>query len=50
MRYCAQPGDRAQEEKLFERKLALENVAFGQAEFALEIERRDDLAVQDDVS
>ena len=41
--------DRTQEEKLLERKLALEDVAFGQAELAFEVERRDDLAVQDDV-
>ena len=34
---------------MFERKLALENVAFGQSPFAFEIERGDDLAVQDDV-
>ena len=40
---------RPQEEKLLERKLALKNVAFAQSQFALQIERRDHLLVQDDV-
>ena len=40
---------RPQEEKLLERKLALENIAFAQSEFAFEIERRHHLFVQDDV-
>ena len=39
----------AEEEQLLERQLALEDVAFGQPELALEVERRQDLAVQDDV-
>ena len=43
-------GSRPQEEQLFQRQLALEDIAFGQAELALEIERRQDLAVQDDVA
>ena len=38
---------RAQEEQLFERKFALENVAFCQANAALDIERRLDLAADD---
>ena len=38
-----------QEEELLERELALEDVAFRQAPLALQIERRDDLPVQDDV-
>ena len=42
-------GDGAKEKKLLERKLALENVALGEAEFALEIERGKDLAADDDV-
>ena len=42
-------GDRAKEEKLFERKLALENIALREAELALEIERREHLAPDDDV-
>jgi len=39
----------AQEEKLFERKLALKNISFAQAPLKFEIERCDDLPVQDDV-
>src|SRR5260370_35458603 len=42
-------GDGAEEEKLFERKLALKNVALSEAEFALEMERGEDLAPDDDV-
>src|SRR5439155_19927866 len=42
-------GNRAREEQLLERQLALKDVAFRQAELALEIERRQHLAVQDDV-
>jgi len=34
---------------LFERKLALENIALREAEFALEIERGEDLSADDDV-
>ena len=34
---------------MFEREFALEDVAFAQSPFAFEVERRDDLAVQDDV-
>ena len=40
---------RPQEEQLLERQLALEDVAFGQAEVALDVERRQHLPVQDDV-
>ena len=36
------------EKKLLEGKLALENVALREAEFALEIERRENLAASDD--
>ena len=43
-------GRGAQEEQLLERQLALEDVAFGQAPLALEVERREHLAVQDDVA
>src|SRR5207302_1945724 len=42
-------GDRTKEEKLFERKLALENIALREAELALEIERGEHLAADDDV-
>ena len=42
-------GRGAQEEELLERELALEDVAFGQSPLALEIERGQDLAMQDDV-
>src|SRR5215470_10932281 len=41
--------DRAQKEKLFQRKLALENITFTQSPLAFEIERRDHLLMQDDV-
>src|SRR5712692_4245891 len=41
-------GDGAQEEKLFEREFTLEDVALGEAEFTLEIERGEDLAADDD--
>jgi hypothetical protein len=44
--YCAQPG-RTQEEQLLQRQLSLEDVAFRQAEVALDVERRQDLPVQD---
>ena len=40
-------GDRAHEEELVEGHVALEDVAVRQGEVALEIERADDLAVQD---
>ena len=40
---------RPQKEQLLERQLALEDVAFRQAPLALEIERRQHLAVQNDV-
>ena len=50
-RAVARPArHRAQEEELLERQLALEDVAFGEAELALEVERRQHLAVQDDAS
>jgi len=42
-------GDGAEEEKLFERKFALKNIALGEAEFALEVEWRKDLAAYDDI-
>ena len=42
-------GRGAQEEQLLERQLALEDVAFRQAEVALDVERRQHLPVQDDV-
>ena len=38
--------DRPQEQQLLERELALKDVALAQSPFALEIERRDDLPVQ----
>src|SRR5262249_28160390 len=41
---------RTEEEKLLERQLALEDVSFRQAESALDIERRQHLTMQDDVS
>src|ERR1700690_4403210 len=41
--------DGAQEKQLFERQFALEDVAFAQSPFTLQIERGDDLAMQDDV-
>src|SRR5207237_1599757 len=43
------PGNRAREEQLLERQLALEDVAFREPELALEVERRQNLPVQDDV-
>src|SRR5579863_7155178 len=42
-------SDRPQKEKLFERKLALKDVAFGEACLALDIERGDELLADDDV-
>src|SRR5439155_11953529 len=39
---------RTQEEQLFERQLALKDIPFAQTELALEIERRQDLAVTND--
>ena len=39
-------GRGTQEEKLFQRKLALENVALAQSPLAFEIERGDDLPVR----
>src|SRR5689334_5306501 len=42
------PGSGAEEEELLERQLALEDVALGQAELALDVERREDLPVLDD--
>ena len=41
--------DGTKKEELLERQLALEDVALGQAPLALEVERRDDLPVADDV-
>ena len=43
-------GHRAVEEELLEAELALEDVALGQAEPALDVERGEDLAVEDDVA
>src|ERR1700683_5281667 len=40
---------RAQKEKLLERKFSLKDVAFAQTPFAFEIERGNNLPVQDDV-
>src|SRR5262249_26307558 len=42
-------GYRTQEEKLLERKFALKNIAFGEADAALDIERRLHLTADDDV-
>src|SRR5579875_4175438 len=42
-------GDRAKEEKLFERKFALENIAFGETDLLLDVERSEDLPADDDV-
>src|ERR1700690_3393148 len=42
-------GHRAQEEKLFQRKFALEDVSFTQSPLALQVEGGYDLAVQDNV-
>ena len=39
----------SQEEQLLQRQLALKDVAFGQTPLTLEVERRDDLTVADDV-
>src|ERR1051325_254025 len=39
---------RTQKEKLLQRKLALENIAFTQTEFAFQIQRREHLFVEDD--
>src|SRR5260370_34611677 len=41
-------GNGAQEKKLLERELALKDIALGEAELALEIERRENLAADDD--
>ena len=43
------PGDRPVEEQLLEAQLALEDVALGQAHRPLDVERREDLAADDDV-
>src|SRR6266404_1012645 len=43
------PRNWAEKEKLFEGEFALEDVALGQAEFALEVERREDLAADDNL-
>src|SRR5262245_30365586 len=43
-------GRRTQEEKLLESQLALKDVAFGEAETPLDIERCEDLPVQNDVA
>ena len=40
---------RPQEEQLLERQLALKDVAFGEPEVALDVERRQHLPMQDDV-
>ena len=40
-------GNRTHEEKLIERKVAVENISFGKAVGALEIERGEDLARED---
>src|SRR5215469_7804186 len=42
-------GDGAKEEKLFERKFALENIAFGEADLLFDVERRENLLADDDV-
>src|SRR5260370_5202434 len=42
-------GYGAKKKELLERKLALKNIALGEAEFALEVERGQDLAADDDV-
>src|ERR671939_1292253 len=41
---------RPQEEELFEGELSLKDVAFGEAELALQIERREHLPVQDQLA
>ena len=43
-------GHRPVEEQLLERQLALEDVALGQPDRALDVERRLDVAVEDDVA
>src|SRR5262245_1513131 len=43
-------GSRTKEEQLLEGQLALKDVAFGEPELALEIERREHLPMQDDVA
>src|ERR1700746_3152844 len=43
------PGDGPQEEQLLERKFTLEDVSFAQTPLTLEIERRDDLLLNDGV-
>src|SRR5262245_24554654 len=43
-------GHRTVEEELLERQLALEDVALGQARRALDVERRLDVAMEDDVA
>src|SRR5579859_1927523 len=40
-------GNRAEEKELLKRKLALKNIALRKAEFALEVERSEDLAADD---
>jgi len=42
-------GDGTEKEKLFKRKLALKNVALRKSEFALEVERSQDLTSDDNV-
>ena len=42
-------GRRAEEEQLLERQLTLEDVALGKAEGPFDVERRQDLAMEDDV-
>src|SRR5262245_58408688 len=42
--------NRPREEQLLERQLALEDVALGQPELALDVERRQYLAMEDDVA
>src|SRR6266478_10176438 len=43
-------GDRPQKEELLQGKLALKDIAFGQAELPFQIEGRDNLPVLDDVA
>ena len=50
VRYRAHPGTGPVEEQLLQRQLALEDVALGQPEVALDVERRLDLHVQDQVA
>ena len=50
VRYLRPARRRPQEEQLLERQLAVEDVALGQPELALEVERRQHLPVQDDVA